>query len=228
MAAGYLVFTAATVGMATIQPGDSINSIAFACLAGFGFGAALVLVVSGAQLCTPHHLIATVTALIFSVRAISASAFTAIFAAAFRTRINDKLPAYVAAAALKAGLPPASVTMFVTSIATGDMAALSEISGVTPAIISAGLTSLKQAMADSLRVVYIIAAPIGVLGVIAAFLLGNVAPTMNYRVDAPMEELKAKHHHGGSQEQASLDLSAQRAKRKTYCVWTSIRKGGFT
>ncbi len=195
MAAGYFIFTAATVGMATIQPSDSLNAIAFASLAGLGFGAALVLVVSGVQLCTPHHLIATATAVIISTRAVAASGFTAIFAAAFRTRLNNKVPSYVTAAALKAGLPAKSVKQFVGAIAANDIAALSRVSGVTPSITAAGLVSFRQAMADSVRVVYIIAAPIGVLGIVAALFLGNVASTMNYRVDAPVEELKAKHHH---------------------------------
>lgn len=65
--------------------------------------------------------------------------------------------------------------------------------GVQPAIIGAGVSALLQAFADSIRVVYIIAAPFGALAVIACFFMGDLSKVMNYRVDAPVEDLHAKH-----------------------------------
>src|ERR1700733_1615759 len=47
MFVGFLIFTAGIVGFATIQPGDSTNAVVFAGLAGIGFGAPLVLVITG-------------------------------------------------------------------------------------------------------------------------------------------------------------------------------------
>ena len=73
---------------------------------------------------------------------------------------------------------------------------------VNPQIIGAGVIALKQAFADSIRVVYIIAAPFGLVACIACLFLGDMKKTMNYRVDAPLEEMKAKIHYndnyGGS------------------------------
>jgi hypothetical protein len=54
----------------------------------------------------------------------------------------------------------------------------------------------EQVYADGVRVVYIIAAPFGVLAWIACFFLGDLKETTNYHVDAPVEDLHAKHHHG--------------------------------
>ena len=192
---GFLLLTAGIVGLATIQPNDSTRTIIFAGLAGIGFGAPLVLIIAGVQLSTPHHLIATATAVTTSARAVSATVFTAIFAAALNTRLAKYIPSYVAAAALRAGLPKSSVMAFVEALAADDTAALPKVPGVTPTIIGAGVVALKQALADGIRVVYIIAVPFGVVACIACFFLGDMKKTMNYHVDAPIEDLHAKHHH---------------------------------
>lgn len=123
--------------------------------------------------------------------------FTAIFAAALTDRITKDLPAYVAEAALKAGLPMSSLKLFVGAIATGDTTAVPTIPGVTPAIIGAALVALKQAFADSVRVVFIIASPFALLGVIGCYFIGDLKKIMTYHVDAPVEELHAKHHVKG-------------------------------
>jgi hypothetical protein len=198
--AGFLIFTAGIVGFATIQPNDSTNAIVFSGLAGIGFGAPLILIITGVQLSTPHHLIATATAVTTSSRAVAATVFTAIYAAALSSRLDNDIGSYTAKAALGAGLPVSSLHAFVGALASGDTAALSKIPGVTPTIIALGVAALKQAFADALRVVYIIAAPFGALACVACLFLGDMRQTMNYRVDAPIEDLHARpHHHDGAQ-----------------------------
>lgn len=160
-----------------------------------GFGFLIVLIVTSVQLATPHHLIATATAVTVSFRAIGATVFTAIYAATFGSRFKAKLPTYVAEATLQAGLPLNSLKPFIEALAVGNLPALSNIDGVTPQIIGVGVFALKQAFADSIRVLYIIAAPFGIVACIACLFLGDMKETMNYRVDAPLEEMKAKTHH---------------------------------
>jgi len=200
--AGFLLFTAGVIGLATIEPDDSLNSLIFAALAGIGFGAPLILIVTGVQLSTPHHLIATATAVTTSSRAVAATVFTAIYAAAFSTRLGDKLPSYVAAAAQGAGLPASSLEAFIRALTTNDEAALAHVPGASPSVIIAAVAALKQAFADSLRVVYIIAIPFGAVGCILCLFLGDMKKTMNYRVDAPVEDLHAR-HQGRSSRRAS-------------------------
>ena len=192
LAIAFLVCTGGVVGLATIQPDDDTTSLIFAGLAGIGFGGLIVLIIAAVQLATPHHLIATATAVTVSSRAVAASVFTAIYVAAFSDRLKKKLPSYIAAAALKAGLPKTSLKAFAAALVGNDQAALIHIPGVTPAIISAGVAALKQTYADSVRVVFIIAAPFGVAAAISCWFLADMRKTMNYKVDAPMEELKTK------------------------------------
>jgi hypothetical protein len=192
---GFLLFTSGMVGLATIQPNDSTNAIVFAGLAGLGMGGPLVLIVAGVQLSTPHHLIATATAVTTSSRAVSATIFTAIYGATLNTRLSKDIPSYVAAAAAKAGLPQSSLGAFIAALAGNNLAALPSIEGVTPTIISAGVAALKQAFADAIRAVYMIAVPFGAVACVACFFLGDLKSVMNYSVDAPVEDLHAKHHH---------------------------------
>ncbi|KAK5049302.1 hypothetical protein LTR84_004231 [Exophiala bonariae] len=189
---GFIIFTAGIVGFATVQPNQSVNALAFSGLSGFGFGAPLILIITGVQLSTPHHLIATATAVTTSARAVAATIFTAIYVAAFTARLDINLTAEITANALAAGLPPSSLPTFIEALVNNDSAALPNITGVTSSIIAAGVTGLKQAFADSIRVVYVIAAPFGLVASVACLFIGDLGKTMNYRVDAPLEELRPK------------------------------------
>ena len=192
MAVGFAIWTVSFIGLATVQPGQSTKAIVFAALSGVGFGVPLILVVSGVQLTAPPLLIATATAVSLSSRAIGATVFTAIFIAIFDRRLAARLPSYVGDAAADAGLPATSLRAFVEAIAADDTAAIAAVPDVTPTIIAAGVAALKQAFADSIRPTFIIAAAIGAAACVASLFLGDVRKTMNYRVDAPVEDLHAK------------------------------------
>ena len=191
---GFLIFTGGIIGLATTQPDDDTNILIFAGLAGIGFGGLIILIVTAVQLSSPHHLIATATAVVVSARSVAASVFTAIYVAAYSERLKQRLPSYIAAAAMKARVPRPSLKEFVAALANQDQAALQHIKGVTPEMISAGIAAMKSAYADSGRVVYIIAAPFGVVAAVACWFMADMTGTMNYKVDAPLESLKAKPH----------------------------------
>ena len=192
MFTGFLIFTGGIAGMATIQPHESFNSLAFSALAGFGFGAPLILIIAGVQLATPHNLIATATAATTCSRAVAVAVFTAIFSAALDTRLKKNIPAYVAAAASKNGLPKASLADFIKYLQANNGTALRNVPGVDNTIVMAGTRALKQAYADGIRVVFITAAPFGILACVICLFLGNLKGVMNYGVDAPVEDLRAR------------------------------------
>ncbi|KAH8700873.1 major facilitator superfamily domain-containing protein [Talaromyces proteolyticus] len=189
---GFLIFTAGIVGLATIELSNNASAIVFAGLAGLGFGGPLILIIAGVQLSTPHEFMATATAATACARAVGATTFTAIYSAALSTRLGSYIPDYIAAAAMKAGLPQPSVGPFIEALSGHNSTALNNIPGLTPVIIDAGSTALKQAYADGVRVVYIIAAPFGALACVVCWFLGDMKKTMNYYVDAPVENLHAK------------------------------------
>ncbi|KAH8653570.1 putative siderophore iron transporter [Xylariales sp. PMI_506] len=192
---GFLILTAGIAGFATVQPGQSTRACIFSGLTGIGFGAPIILIISGIQLVIVHSLIATATALAITSRAVSASVFTAIYTAAMTTRLNSKIASYVTIAALTAGLPPTSVPAFVQALAESDTSTLALIPGITPSIIASGVAALGQAFADSIRIVWIIAAPFGALACLLCFLIPDLSDAMDYRVEAPVEQLHAKQRH---------------------------------
>ena len=201
LVAGYVIYAAGMVGFATVQPGDNASAIAFAIVSGLGFGGPLILVFSGVQLCVPHALLATATAVTTSARAIAGTVFTAIYSAIVSSRLDDYLPSYTAKAAIQAGLSPSLVGPFIGALTATDAEnALKKVSGVNQAIIEAGESAMKQAYADSYRDVYIIAAAIGVLGVLMCFFVGDLTEMMNYHVDASLEKSHGDHDHIESSE----------------------------
>ncbi len=58
------------------------------------------------------------------------------------------------------------------------------------------MAAMKQAYADSLRIVYFIAVPLGVVACLADFFLVDPTKSMKYRVDVPVENLIARRHTG--------------------------------
>jgi hypothetical protein len=165
------------------------------CLVGLGFGAPPALIIAGVQLSTPYHLIATATALTTSSRAVASATFTAIYSATVSDRLAKYIPGYIAEAALRAGLPKSPLPAFVSAFASNNATAPPSIPGVTPVVIDSGVNALKQAFADGIRAVFMIAAPFRALACVACFFLSDMKATVNYHVDAPMEDLHAKHHH---------------------------------
>ncbi|KAI9874425.1 MAG: hypothetical protein M1823_007687, partial [Watsoniomyces obsoletus] len=94
--------------------------------------------------------------------------------------LTTNLPSDIGQAALGSGLPATSLPAFIGAIASGNTDSLSGIPGVTPEIITAGVEGLKQAFADSLRVIFIISVALGVVGTVMCVFLGNFREQMNY------------------------------------------------
>lgn len=189
---GFLVYLGGTIGFATLQPDQSLNSLLFASLSGIGFGAPMVLILAGVQLSTPHSLIATATAVAVSSRAVFATIFTAIYSAILNNSLPGKVASMVPPALIGAGLPPDSIAAFITALNAQDPAAFAAVPGVTPTIIGVGVAAFKQAFADTVRLIYIIAAAFCLLATLGVLFIDPMKDGMNYRVEAPVEDLHAK------------------------------------
>lgn len=140
-----------------------------------------------------NHLIATATAVTTSARAVAATVFTASYSAAFSNRLAGYLPQYTSRAALGAGITKSSLTAFIGVLSANDPPAQAGFPSLTPAITDLDTRALKQAFADGLRIVFIIGAPFGVVACVMCFFPGGVSKTMNYMVEARVEDLHHKH-----------------------------------
>ncbi|OQU97009.1 hypothetical protein CLAIMM_03014 [Cladophialophora immunda] len=198
---GFVIFLAGMVGITTIEPDDSVSSVVFSTLAGIGWGSPLILVIAAVQLATPHHIFITATAVTAASRALAGTIFTAILTAVLNNNLASKLGPYISKAALKQGLPKSSINAFIAAVEARNATALAAVPGATQAIISAGLSAQKKAYAESLRTVFIITLPFGLLACIACLFMSDLRKEMNYIVDAPLEHLTAKHHHNVNESQ---------------------------
>jgi hypothetical protein len=89
------------------------------------------------------------------------------------------------------------------------VAALTTVPGATH-IIAASAAAMKQAFADSIRVVFIIAAPFGVLACIISIFLGDLRKAISYTIDAPIEQLHSRAQY--------MDADSTGRSKDTYTV----------
>ena len=189
----FLINLGGLIGFATIQPSQNALPIAMAAVQGFGFGGLLSQIIAAAQVSVPHNYIATASAVTIICRALASTVATSIYSTAVNSRLESYIPTYVAEAAVSAGLRADLVPPFITALTSGNINAIPP--QATPQIIAGGLTALKQAYADGLRVVPIIAAPLGLTAILLCCFMGSLKESFTYHVDAPVEELHAKRVH---------------------------------
>lgn len=89
-----------------------------------------------------------------------------IVGAIFHSRLSDKLPKDIGAAASKAGLPKSSLPALIFDLVNNDTKALPKIPGITPKIIADAVDALKEAYLHSFRSVWIAACCFAAVGFI--------------------------------------------------------------
>lgn len=128
------------------SPGKSGDNLVMGALAvgGVGFSAPLVLLNMVVQLSAPPELIASVTALVASARALAGSFGSAVVVAIQSNKFAARMPELVAPAALQAGLPESSLASLISTMFVSP-AAITAIEGVTPQVVAAVLPPYYQA-----------------------------------------------------------------------------------
>lgn len=167
--------------MSTISPDTPARAVAFGAIAGFGIGGVLVPAATIAITVTPDAFIATTVALSLSIRVIGGSIGYSIYYNIFANKLKSKLPPIVAAAVVKAGLPLTSVYSFIGTLVTNPKM-LSEVPGVTPAVIEAATIATRWAYSESLKYVWYTSITFGVLSVLGCLFLGQVRPYLTHRI----------------------------------------------
>lgn len=190
---GFSIWTGGLIGQSTVQPGQNSIALGTLVLVGIGIAGPLLLILAGVHLSIPPHLMATGSAVVVCSRSFGATIFTAINSVVVGDRLNKLIPSYVASAVLPLGLPPSSLGLFLEDLTMYDFAGLAAVPGASPQIVGAGIAALKQAFADSVRPAFIIAACFGVVACILCACFRSIRNYMDYKVDAPIEELHKKH-----------------------------------
>lgn len=179
------LLTAAFGGaLAAATPFNPAFAVAMATISSFGVGAIVVPSLTLALYACPDRYIGTTAGLSLCVRFLGGSIGTTIYFNIFNNKIKTNLPAYVAQAALGAGLPQTSLKQFIGALTNpidGPML-LKQVPGATAQVVSAGALALRWAYADSLKYVWYATIPFGIISIICCALVPNIKQFMTSRV----------------------------------------------
>lgn len=152
----FLVFN---ILMASVQSNTpEANVWGYPVFLGLGLGLCLTSLITAAQFSTPPELIAITSGLMISVRSLGGSVGLAIYNAIFNHSLEANLAPKIAAATLPFGLPKTSLGPLISALTASDLTAVSKIPGVTPTIIGAAVSALKDAFTIAFRYVWVAAA----------------------------------------------------------------------
>ncbi|KAL6704665.1 hypothetical protein ACN47E_007947 [Coniothyrium glycines] len=133
--------------------------------------------------------IGLVTGVMGAIRTGLSAIATSMYSSILATESTKYIPQKVSKAALAAGLPPSSLSILLSSITSGDFSA---VPGISPEIVAATSTAVKEAYATSFRTVYLCTLPFGALLIVAALLSPNVEQYLTDEVARKMHDRNVK------------------------------------
>lgn len=125
-----------------------------------------------------------------TIRSAMGAACSAIYSTVLSNQQSFNIPAEVVPAVLAAGLPTQSVTQFMQALTSGNTTLLEAVDGLTTTIVEDGSSALKQASADSYRVVFYSSIAFSTLAFVCAFFTANVEDRLTNTVSAMVGRAK--------------------------------------
>lgn len=155
--------------------------IAAGTVAGFGVGGILVPAATVALIVVPDSLLATTAALSLSIRTLGGSIGYTIYLAVFTNKLTTNLPALVSRYVSDAGLPAADLEAFVTTFLT-DPTNIADAPGYSEEIALAATMGSRWAYAESLKWVWVVSIPFGILAMVACFFVPPIKKWQTKRI----------------------------------------------
>ncbi|GJN88262.1 hypothetical protein Rhopal_001227-T1 [Rhodotorula paludigena] len=198
LCAGFVCFGVATIGLA-MSGQNAAMATAFNGVAGIGFSAPLILLLSMVQLSAPPLFIGVASALTISVRTLGGSVGYAIASAIYGSLTNDQIPKAILEAVVPLGFDPANIGSLIVGLTTGQ--GIATIPGVTGQILGAGSAALKATEVHGYKIVWFAFLPGSIIAALGCALLKNPKERMNWVTDAPLNAdvpVEERHEAGGS------------------------------
>lgn len=155
--------------------------VAIGTISGFGVGGILVPAATVALIVVPDSLLATTAALSLSIRTLGGSIGYTIYLAVFTNKITVNLPTIVARYAAEAGLSSENLESFVTTFLTAP-ANITAAAGYTPEIAAAATLGSRWAYSESLKWVWYVSIPFGILAIIACAFIPPIKKWQTSRI----------------------------------------------
>jgi N-acetylmuramic acid 6-phosphate (MurNAc-6-P) etherase len=116
-----------------------------------------------------------------------------IYVSILTNRLATTLPANVAPAASKAGLPTTALPALFAALAAGTPTALEAVPGINPTIIAAVGDAVKTAYTQAFKTVYLTSIAFGGLAIIAALFVTPIDGLLTDFVARKIRGVEAKH-----------------------------------
>ncbi|KPV74788.1 uncharacterized protein RHOBADRAFT_53726 [Rhodotorula graminis WP1] len=206
LCAGFLLFGAATVGLA-MSGLNSAAGVAWNGVAGLGFCAPLILLMSVVQLSTPPLFIGVASALVISVRTLGGSVGYAIASAIYGALTNDQIPANILKAVVPLGFDPSNIGALIVGLTTGQ--GIATIPGATGQVLGAASAALKETEVHGYKIVWFVFLPGCIIAAIGSAFLVNPRERMNWVVDAPLNAHVPIDGSGAAENGESAETASQ-------------------
>jgi hypothetical protein len=159
--------------LSSISQGEAGHTafIALGVLACVSIGFVDNITFPGVTLVIEPQDIGLATGVLGSIRAAGGAIAQALYVSVLDNKLTTYLPANVAPAAVKAGLPSSSLPDLFAGITAGNFSA---IPGITPNIIAVVGEQVTRSYIDSFKVVFYVTVPFGVILILAACFVPNM------------------------------------------------------
>ncbi|KAH0830793.1 putative trichothecene efflux pump protein [Fonsecaea pedrosoi] len=138
---------------------------------------------------------------------------TAVYSSIFSSRSADKVPAYVAAAALRSGLPSSSVDQLLGAMLTATGGPVTDVPGYTAEIGVAVSHAVKSAYVASFRYVWLSSIAFGAVSLICTIFVKDLSHQLNDTVAIKLK--KEQQQEQQEQEQEPVAETETEMERKT-------------
>ncbi|KAJ9094988.1 hypothetical protein QFC21_005781 [Naganishia friedmannii] len=188
------IFFAAFFGcMISVGLGSGLAIWFFPIFFGIGLACGLTGIMAAAQFGAPADSIATVSALVISFRSLGGSIGLAVCTAIYSTKLSHELPTQIASRVIPLGFNPQYLGMLIGGLAGQNPALLGSIPGISPAIIGAGVTGLKQAFINSTKGVWYFGLAVSCVGALICVFIENLTQEYTAEIDHPVEKPEVDH-----------------------------------
>lgn len=159
--------------LSSISTGEAGHTaiIALGVLACVSIGFVDNITFPGVTLVIQPQDIGLATGVLGSIRAAGGAIAQALYVSVLDNKLTEYLPANVAPAAVKAGLPSSSLPKLFAGITAGNFSA---VPGITPQIIAVVGEQVTRSYIDSFKVVFYVTVPFGVILILAACFVPNM------------------------------------------------------
>lgn len=181
----YTLFLIVTICFSTIRPSQKTSEYVILVLSGLGQAGPLTLLVALVQFTSPHAYLSTATGLAFSARSIGGAFGSAVVDAIINGRIASHLVPEVGGAAIKAGLPSASVPALLEAFSAGT--GFDAVKGLNSSILAAATDQRHWTYAHAYRLGWASIIPFVVLALVAVACTKSVKAQMTEHVEATVE-----------------------------------------